>query len=242
MISPPRSVSDAKPAQDPPRHRLYGRRKGKRLRATLQALMDRDLPKVRIDPESLPNRIDPATLFDVKTSGVWLEIGFGAGEHLAAQAENRPDVGIIGAEVFENGIAGLLRHRSERNLNNVRILTEDAREFLPRLADQSLNRVYLLYPDPWPKRRHAKRRFICQETLDQLARLIPPGGEFRVATDHPVYARWCLRHIPVHPDFEWQVAGPESWRQPPSDAVPTRYEQKALRQGRTPTYLTFCRV
>jgi tRNA (guanine-N7-)-methyltransferase len=235
-------VSDAPQPQDQPRLRLYGRRKGKRLRKTLQAVLDRDLLSVRIDTERLSDPVDPALLFDVPVSEVWFEIGFGAGEHLAAQAENHPDIGAIGAEIFENGIASLLRHRDERGLTNIRILTQDAREFLPRLSDGSLKRVYLLYPDPWPKRRHAKRRFISQRTLDDLARLIPAGGEFRVATDHPVYARWCLRHIPVHPAFHWEVIGPQSWRQAPKDAVVTRYEEKAVREGRTPMYLNFLRV
>jgi len=234
-------VSDTKTSSDPPRHRLYGRRKGKRLRASLQALMETDLPSVRINTGDLSAGIDPASLFAPAVTDIWLEIGFGAGEHLAAQAEAHPDVGIIGAEIFENGIAGLLRHRAQRRLTNIRILPEDAREFLPSLTDGSLTRVFLLYPDPWPKRRHAKRRFVNRDTLDQLARLIRPGGEFRVATDHPIYARWCLRHIPVHPAFTWQVQSPRDWRLAPSDAVPTRYEQKAVREGRTPMYLTFRR-
>lgn len=201
--------------------------------------MDSELPRLRIAVDEKDPLLDPRVLFTPPVDHVWLEIGFGSGEHLAAQAQAHPDIGIIGAEIFESGIASLLRHRSDRDLTNIRILDNDARAFLPRLADASLDRVFLLYPDPWPKTKHAKRRFVCRETLDQLARLMPPGAELRVATDHLIYARWCLRHIPVHPAFTWKVTGPDSWRQRPADGLATRYERKALRQGRTPMYLTF---
>lgn len=203
--------------------------------------MDTELPRLRITVEGGDSVLDPRTLFASPVDQVWLEIGFGSGEHLAAQAQAHPDIGVIGAEIFESGIASLLRHRADLGLTNIRILDNDARAFLPRLADASLDRVFLLYPDPWPKTKHAKRRFVCRETLDQLARLMPPGAELRVATDHTVYVRWCLRHIPVHPAFTWRVTGPESWRQRPAEGLATRYERKAVRQGRTPMYLTFVR-
>lgn len=208
--------------------------------------MDTELPRLRVaaskDGDDEDGVYNPRTLFNPDIDQVWLEIGFGGGEHLAAQAKAHPNIGFIGAEVFESGIATLLKHRSELGLTNIRILDNDARAFLPRLADACLDRVFLLYPDPWPKFKHANRRFISQESLDQLARIMPIGAELRVATDHPVYARWCLRHIPVHPGFTWQVTGPQSWRQRPVDGVATRYEKKALRQGRTPMYLTFRRT
>ena len=221
--------------------RLYGRRKGKRLRSGRRALLDTHLDKVRIDPEALRTLCDPRTLFSPPVEDVWLEIGFGGGEHLAAQAKSHPRVGFIGAEVFENGIASLLQHRETDNLTNIRVWIDDARALLPHLASQSLNRAFLLFPDPWPKTRHAKRRFISEETLAELARTLVPGSHLRVATDHPVYARWCLRHVPEHPAFHWVVNGPDDWRQPPPDAHPTRYERKARAAGRRPVYLTFTR-
>lgn len=204
--------------------------------------MDSELPRLRIALEDNASKCDPRTLFDGEVDAIWLEIGFGGGEHLAAQADANPNIGFIGAEIFESGIASLLRHRDTLGLTNIRLLDNDARAFLPHLADASLDRVFLLYPDPWPKFKHRNRRFISREALDQLARLMPPGAEFRIATDHPVYARWCLRHVPVHPAFQWTATGPEGWRVRPADGVATRYEQKAVRQGRTPMYLTFERL
>ncbi len=183
----------------------------------------------------------PGALFSSPVDEVWLEIGFGGGEHLAAQAKAHPQIGFIGAEVFENGIASLLRYRKAENLANIRVWDDDVRALLPHLSPQSLDRVFLLFPDPWPKTRHRKRRFISDETLAELARILRPGGLLRVATDHAVYARWCLRHVPTHPAFHWVVSGPEDWRQPQPDAHPTRYERKAVAAGHRPVYLTFVR-
>ncbi|NKB45508.1 MAG: tRNA (guanosine(46)-N7)-methyltransferase TrmB [Alphaproteobacteria bacterium] len=232
------------PNSDTEKHRthLYGRRKGKRLRASLRDALDHDLPQVRIDPEKIAPPCNPKAFFSPDIEKIWLEIGFGGGEHLAAQAQANPHVGFIGAEIFENGIASLLKQRANAGLKNIRILDNDARAFLPFLADNCLDRVFLLYPDPWPKAKHAKRRFVNQSTLDQLARLMTPSAELRIATDHPEYARWCLRHAPIHPAFQWNVSGPESWKCRPQDAIATRYEKKAIREGRTPMYLTFLRV
>lgn len=221
--------------------RLYGRRKGKRLRPKMRLLLDTALNAVRVDLTQLPCPFDPRTLFDPPVHDVWLEIGFGAGEHLAAQAKAHPKVGFIGADIFENGIASLLRHCNEGKLANVRIFYDDARALIPALAPASLSRVFLPYPDPWPKRRHSKRRFFSPETLDSLALAMAPESELRVATDHPVYARWCMRHGPVHAAFRWQVSGPQDWRQRPRDGFSTRYEERAVQQGRTPMYLTFLR-
>lgn len=204
--------------------------------------MDTELPRIRVNFPETARECDPRALFDAEIKHVWFEIGFGSGEHLAAQAEAHPKAGIIGAEIFESGIASLLRHRADRNLSNIRILDNDARAFLIQLADNCLDRVFLLYPDPWPKTKHAKRRFISPQTLDELARVMPAGAQLRVATDHPIYARWCLRHIPIHAGFSWQVTGPQSWRQRPTDGDATRYEKKAIREGRTPMYFTFLRT
>lgn len=220
-------------------HRFYGRRKGKPLKAGRERLLDTLLPKLRIEPPSAP--LDPQTLFPKTPREVWLEIGFGGGEHLAGQAEAEPAIGFIGAEVFLNGVASLLRHVDERCLANVRVYNNDVRLLLPHLPASSLNRVSLLFPDPWPKNRHAKRRFVGPAMLDEVSRLLADGGEFRVATDHPVYARWTLMHVPEHPDFEWRVTDPADWRIRPADSPPTRYEQKAVTAGRIPMFLRFFR-
>lgn len=232
------------PKLDTEAHRthLYGRRKGKRLRTSLRNALTHDLPLVRINPDVFEQPFDPRTLFSEDITRVWFEIGFGGGEHLATQAQLNPDVGFIGAEIFENGIASLLKKRTEASLENIGILDSDAREFLPKLAENCLDRVFLLYPDPWPKAKHAKRRFINQFTLDHLARVMTPGAELRIATDHPEYTRWCLRQIPVHRAFQWDVSGPESWQHRPKDMVSTRYEKKAVREERAPVYLNFFRT
>lgn len=218
--------------------RFYGRRKGRPLRAKRTEVMETLLPQVRIDLLEAP--IDPATLFDHGPDAVWLEIGSGGGEHAAFRASTNPDVGLIAAEVFEAGVASLLKHMEEQQIANIRIWDEDVRRLLPSFADGSLDRVFLLFPDPWPKTRHAPRRFVNPENLAQLARVIKPGGELLVASDHPVYIRWTLRHLPVHPEFEWIVTGPADWAHP--DGVPiTRYEEKAHREGRVPHWFTFRR-
>lgn len=219
--------------------RFYGRRKGKPLKASRLSLVEDLLPDLRIAvPEAT---FDPRTLFAFPVEAVRLEIGFGGGEHLAAQAAAHPNIGFIGAEVFLNGVASLLRHVHDQNLKNVRVFDEDVRRLLPRIADGSLARVSLLFPDPWPKARHAKRRFVSPENLDEMARLIAPGGEFRVASDHPVYIEWALWHMCAHPAFQWTAQGPEGWRDRPIDSIATRYEQKAAVEGRVPAFLNFRR-
>ena len=170
-----------------------------------------------------------------------MEIGFGSGEHLAAQAEANPEIGFIGCEIFINGVASLLRYVEERQLRNLRIYDNDVRHLLPRLKPASLARVSLLFPDPWPKSRHAKRRFISTSMLDRLAELLIDGGELRVASDHPTYIEWTLLHAPHHPAFHWAVQNPDDWRVRPSDSTPTRYEEKAIAAGRAPVFLNFVR-
>jgi len=225
-------------ASDPVR--FYGRRKGKPIKAGRQTLLDELLPKLRIAvPEG--GSLAPATLFSVTPREVWLEVGFGSGEHLAGQAEAHPDVGFIGSEVFLNGVGSLVRHVAERNLANVRVFDNDVRLLLPSLPPGSLGRVSLLFPDPWPKARHAKRRFINREMLDRLAALLIDGAELRVASDHPIYVRWALAQVLAHPQFVWGAKGPDDWRVRAPDSGPTRYEQKALAAGRRPAYLRFFR-
>jgi len=218
---------------------FYGRRKGRRLREGRRSLYDEVLPTLTV---ALPREgvLDPNALFETPRA-VWLEIGFGGGEHLAAQAAANPTVGFIGCEVFEAGIASALGHIVEADLKNVRLHPEDARDLLAVLAPQSLDRVFLLFPDPWPKRRHAQRRFIGQANLDRLAALMRRGAELRVASDDPTYQEWVLRHVPVHPAFQWQARSPSDWLERPSDAIETRYEKKARLAGRTPMFFRFTR-
>jgi tRNA (guanine-N7-)-methyltransferase len=220
--------------------RFYGRRKGKPLKAGRKALLADLLPKVAIPVTK--SKIDPAHLFAFQPDAVWLEIGFGSGEHLAAQAAAHPGIGIIGSEVFLNGVAGLLQHVDAQNLTNVRVFHEDVRRLLPALPDASLQRVFLLFPDPWPKARHAKRRFVSPAILDTLARLLVDDGELRVASDHPIYIRWTLTHATQSQAFRWVVSGPEDWRERPADAIATRYELKARAAGRAPAFMRFVRL
>jgi tRNA (guanine-N7-)-methyltransferase len=171
-----------------------------------------------------------------------LEVGFGGGEHLAEQARRHPDTGFIGCEPFENGVAKLLTQIQASGLRNVRVVPDDARDILVRLPDASLSFVFVLFPDPWPKLRHHKRRFIQTRTLDQIHRLLKPGGELRIATDHTDYGQWALMHLMRDNRFEWAATRAADWRVRPDDWVATRYEQKALKAGRSCIYLRFFRT
>lgn len=240
--------ADHTPAVDT---RFYGRRKGKRLKPMQEALFETlfprlVLPRAAKDPYGKAELaegavLDPATLFPRPVRAVWLEIGYGGGEHMAAQAAANPDVGFIGAEPFLNGIGKLLRKVDERGLDNIRLYGDDVRPFLDHLPDACLEKVFLLFPDPWPKARHAGRRFVSPHNLDAVARLLVDGGEFRVASDDMTYVRWTLRHAPVHPAFQWTAQGPSDWRIRWPDAIESRYEAKAHRCGRVPKYLQFLR-
>lgn len=172
---------------------------------------------------------------------IWLEIGFGSGEHLAYQAVAHPDIGMIGAEVFINGIAGLLARIDQGGIDNIRIHPDDARPLIDQLKARSLDKVFVLFPDPWPKRRHEERRLLCPATLDKLARLMRPGAELRFASDDPVMIAWGLRQLCAHPAFEWLAKRPEDWRLRTTDWPATRYEAKAISQGRRPCYFRFRR-
>jgi len=206
--------------------RLYGRRRGRALRSGQRALVDALLPRLRF---SLPDndRLDPRRIFAVLCREVWLEIGFGAGEHLIAQAAARPEIGMIGCEVFEPGIARLLAEIEQRGLQNIRLFTDDARLLAAALAPRSLNRAFILFPDPWPKERHKKRRIVSAEMLDDLGAAMIDAAELRIATDDPDYAQWIAERLEAHPDFETL---PTAER--PADWPPTRYEQKAVAAGR----------
>jgi tRNA (guanine-N7-)-methyltransferase len=220
--------------------RFFGRRQGRKLRAGRAALLEALLPKLRVP--LVPGRpLDPWALFAPRPRRLWLEIGFGAGEHTAWQAERKPDVGLIAAEVFVNGVASLLRHIEERGLANIRIHPEDARPLVAALPDACLERVFLLHPDPWPKARHAERRFVSQANLDQLARVMVDGGELRIATDHPVYKVWALQQMARRPEFEWLARRAADWRVRPPDWPETRYEAKAKGEDRPALYLRYRR-
>ena len=229
------------PTEDRPQ--FYGRRSARTPRPKRQALIEEHLPRLALpDPLSLPDPIDPHSLFEAVRTKVWIEIGFGGGEHLAGQAEQNRDVSIIGCEPFMDGVGSMVRHAVERNLDNVRLLCDDSRPLLYRLKPASVDRAFLLFPDPWPKARHAARRFIANRNLDALAAVLKQGAEFRVASDHMPYIAWTLRHVMAHSDFEWTAERPDDWRCRPDDWVPTRakssaYEQKALRQGKSCVYL-----
>lgn len=215
----------------------YGRRRARKLTPNKASLMETLLPRiaVRLQPgeghdENLPQNL-------VKQHPrIWLEIGFGGGEHLAEQATRHPDVLCIGCEPFIDGVAKLLDDVDERQLNNVRILPEDVRLLLDALPDASIDRVFILFPDPWPKIRHQKRRIVSQQMLDIIFRVLKPGGELRLATDHVDYAIWMLAQVLAHQGFEWQAERNVDWKTAPSDWVPTRYEQKARAEGREPVY------
>lgn len=221
------------------RRRIYGRRRGRKLRAGRRALMDTLLPRLRV---ALPSAgmLDPQTLFP-SMADVWLEIGFGAGEHLATQARVHPEIGFLGAEVFENGIATLLAAIDQDQLANVRLFIDDARLLLARLPDRSVGRAFILFPDPWPKERHKKRRIVATETLDQLSRALRPGAELRLATDDVDYAQWMAAAIGAHTGFVELARGEGEWPARPADWPATRYEQKAVAAGRKPRFFRLAR-
>jgi len=224
--------SKATGAASPPdsKRRLYGRRRGRKLRAGRRALMDTKLPLLRVElPAS--GSLDPRMLFSPPAREIWLEIGFGAGEHLAAQAASNPGIGFIGAEVFENGIAKLLADVESQGLGNIRIFDDDALLLLDRLAARSLGRVFILFPDPWPKERHKKRRLVSSETLARLADAMRPGAELRLATDDPDYAAWMEELLGSQDDFAAVAQAEGAWAARPLDWPPTRYEQKAVSGG-----------
>ena len=234
MTSAPASASD-----EVRRRALYGRSKGKALRSYHARLVEEMLPRLEVDRERL-RQGEP--LFGAAFRELWLEIGFGGGEHLAARAREAPDVGFIGCEPFINGVAKLLATIDAEKLANIRIRAGDARELVAALPAACLSRVYILYPDPWPKRRQNKRRLISPETLAELARVLKPGGEVRFATDIDDYAGWTLERFLACPDFEWLAAEADDWRRPWAGWASTRYELKARSEGRPSCYLTFRRT
>ena len=216
--------------------RSYGRLKTRTIKPRQAALMETLLPTLR--PPAEP--FDPRTL-KADAAEIWLEIGFGGGEHMAAQAARRPDLLILGAEPFQNGVASALRHIDEAGLTNVRILDGDARELMAHLPDASLDRIFVLFPDPWPKSRHNKRRIVQSETVAEFARLLKPGGRLRFASDWADYVDWSLQRFIANPAFGWRAERADDWRVPPADHITTRYEEKRLGDC-APVFLDFARA
>ena len=198
------------------------------------------LPRLAINlPAS--GHLDIAALFGNARPSIWLEIGFGGGEHLARLAEQYPQTGFIGCEVFENGIVKLLGQIERRRLDNIRIFADDARLIMAALSPASVDRAFILFPDPWPKRRQHKRRIVSRATLDALAEIMSDNAELRLATDDRDYLCSMLEHLTAHPDFEWLARRPADWRERPPDWPPTRYEAKARAAGRSPAFLRMAR-
>ena len=220
---------------------FFGRRKTKKLSDRQQELMDRLLPQLGVDVgASKPDSLD--TLFRQTPEKVVLEIGFGGGEHLVHQAVQNPQNGYIGVEPFVNSMAKALASIEKSEAGNIRLYDEDATELLDWLPDTSVDRIDLLYPDPWHKRRHWKRRFVNEKNLTRFARVVKPGGVFRFASDIESYINWTLDHCHQHPSWSWQATNSSDWKYPYQDWIRTRYEAKAVREGRTPCYLRFQRI
>ena len=220
------------------RRPLYGRSRGKALRAGQQRLIADTLPTLAIEPDALTRQMD----FGFEPEALWLEIGFGAGEHLIDQAKANPAVALIGCEPFLNGVAAALANIDRERVGNVRLRHGDAEALVKATPEAFFSRVFLLYPDPWPKRRHNRRRIVSDAMIEALARIVKPGGEVRFATDIDDYAGWTLKRFLASPCFRWTPSSASDWRTPWPGWRPTRYEVKAHRAGRASVYLTFVRV
>jgi tRNA (guanine-N7-)-methyltransferase len=218
---------------------FFGRRKGHALKPRQAALFDTLYPKLALDVAA-PSPPDLRSLF-LDVDSVRVESGFGGGEHLMAEAAANPRTGFIGIEPFLNGMAKALVAIDERKLGNIRLYHGDATDILTWLPKASVARFDLLYPDPWPKKRHWKRRFVQDKSVAEIARAVQPGGEFRFASDIPSYVEWTLVRLMRSPDFLWTAENADDWRKPWPGFTRTRYEAKAVREGRTPCYLIFKR-
>ena len=233
--------------------KFFGRRKGRVIRCAKSALLEKFLPQIRIDNKEQIS----ASIFSIPVSKIYLEIGFGNGEHLAEQARLHPDIGFIGAEVFQNGVANLLTlitgikikddltdtiTLSADRTDNIRIFDDDIRLLFSKIPDNTLDKVFLLFPDPWPKKRHENRRFINPDNLKELARCLKSGGILRIATDHKIYKHWTLRQMHNCPDFKWTATCGNDWKHEPSDWVQTKYQRKAIKEGRRAVFLDYQKI
>ncbi len=234
--------------------KFFGRRKGRTIRKAKSTLLEAFLPEIKITQET---KFDKKSLFAQPVEKVFLEIGFGNGEHLAGQALNNPNIGFIGAEVFQNGVANLLSLitgiKEGDNLpekitllsgrkNNIRVWDDDVRLLFSKIPDNFVDKVFVLFPDPWPKKRHASRRFINPDNLKEIARILKKDGVLRVATDHKVYKGWTLRQMAADQNFAWTAKCGNDWKHEPEDWVQTKYQRKAIREGRRPVFLDYKRL
>lgn len=233
--------------------KFFGRRKGRTIHCAKTTLLQKFLPQIRISPNTEISQ----NMFGAPVQKVYLEIGFGNGEHLAGQALKNPEVGFIGAEVFQNGVANLLSlitgikikdelpetiSLSPERVDNIRVFDDDMRLLFARIPDNFLDKVFVLFPDPWPKKRHASRRFINPDNLREIARCLKTGGILRVATDHKVYKHWTLHQMHDCPSFRWTARCGNDWKHEPADWVQTKYQRKALREGRRPVFLDYEKI
>lgn len=236
----PADPVSAEPRRSRSTEAFFGRRHGKTMRPGPAAALAEGLPAYRLDLNAeAPAEL--AGLFRAPVGEVRLEIGFGGGEHLVHRAREAPDVGFIGVEPFVNGMARLMQRLAEEPRGNIRVHDDDATRLLDWLPPASIANIDLLYPDPWPKKRHWKRRFVNKANLDRFARVLVPGGAFRFASDIPDYVDWTLEHVAAHGGFEPDPEAAPGWREPYPGWPGTRYEAKALREGRRPAYLRFLR-
>ena len=224
-----------------PDYQFYGRRKGRPLSARMTRLLQENLPKLHLDGQVLSS-LSLASQFEHQPQKLFLEIGFGGGEHLAQLAESNENAGFIGAEPFINGVVSLLRKIEEKGLTNIRIWSDDVRPLLDVMEEGCLDGIYVMFPDPWPKRRHAHRRIITQKMLNEFARLISSGGFLRMASDHSVAKTWLLAETIRHSAFEWRAKTALDWRQRPEKWPETRYMAKGTREGRTSSWFDFMRL
>jgi tRNA (guanine-N7-)-methyltransferase len=220
---------------------FFGRRKGHKLRSHQADLVENLLPHLALRVDA-PAPMDLAGLFDPPAQAVRLEIGFGGGEHLAAEAQAFPHIGFIGCEPYVNGMAKILAQIEARNIGNIKLFAGDAAELLAWAPPQSLDRIDLIHPDPWPKRRHWKRRFVQDATVAAMARVLKPGAEFRFVCDIDDYVAWTLAHLARSRDFAWTAERADDWRLPWAGYTMTRYGAKAAREGRRAVYLRFRRL
>ena len=217
--------------------RFYGRRKGHRLSARKESLLRQVFPKIRIDLDATNLPLDPQFLFNFRPKEIWLEVGFGGGEHIAYQSQANPDIGIIGVEPFLNGVVSLVDEIHNKDLKNIRIFDKEISILLERLKPNSLSKVFLLFPDPWPKKKHLKRRILNHYFLDKMNHLMLEGGEFRFSSDDAGYARLAVELASIREDFSWCPKSCRDWQLRPECSIETRYERKAIQHGRKNTYI-----
>ena len=222
------------------RIRTFGRRQGRKLRAARQQVLKTGLTALGVD-QTLEEGFDPKTLFPIAPVELWLEIGFGSGDFMVGQAKAYPEIGIFGCEPYVNGVSTAMKLALVSKVKNIRVFHGDARDVLTKAAPASFQRVFILFPDPWPKKRHWNRRLVQLETMELVARAMPPGGELLLATDHAGYAEWMIEHMIRFPEFEWTARTAADFNSPPDGWIPTRYQQKARLEGRNSVFLRFVR-